>query len=94
MIRYPSILWVLALVMIGAFIYEIKRTIIKKEEEILELKNLKSEKIDYNKLLKAELTYLSHPERIEQIAIRYLNMKKISPMDIWDIEDLSPIEVK
>ena len=94
MIRYPSILWVFAIVLIGTFIYEIKRVIIKKETEILLLKQIKNEKSDLNKLLNAELAYLSHPNRIEKIAKEYLNMKVISPMDIWDIKDLKPMEIK
>ena len=39
-------------------------------------------------ILKAELSYLKRPDRLEQIAKNKLNMKGILPIDIWNLKDL------
>tara|TARA_B100002052_G_scaffold237975_1_gene221692 strand:- start:164 stop:460 length:297 start_codon:yes stop_codon:yes gene_type:complete len=92
MIRYPSVFWFFIILISGIFIYEIKNLIILKEKRILSLEqqiNITKDKI---KLFNAEFSYLSRPERIEQVALNLLGMKKILPIDIWDIRDLSTTE--
>ena len=89
MIRYPSVFWFFIILISGIFIYEIKNLIILKEKKILSLEKEINLSKDNIKLLKAEFAYLSRPERIEQIALNLLSMKKILPIDIWDIKDLS-----
>ena len=71
--------------------YEIKNNYHQKEQEILKLKNLISEKKQNIKLMKAELAYLSRPERLQTIAEQQLNMKEILPTDIWNIKDISKL---
>ena len=41
--------------------------------------------------MKAELAYLSRPERLQSIAKQKLNMKEILPTDIWNIDDISKL---
>lgn len=79
---------VLSLVFIN---YEIKSKYYQKEKEIINLKNLISEKKQNIKLIKAELAYLSRPERLQLIAKQQLNMKEILPTDIWNINDISKL---
>ena len=78
---------------LGVFVlnYEIKNNYNQKEQEILKLKNLISEKKQNIKLMKAELAYLSRPERLQTIAEQQLNMKEILPTDIWNIKDISKL---
>ena len=71
--------------------YEIKNNYHQKKQEILTLKNLISEKKQNIKLIKAELAYLSRPERLQTIAEQQLNMKEILPTDIWNIKDISKL---
>ena len=73
------------------FHYETKNNYKNKEQEIIELNNLISEKKENLKLMRAELAYLSRPERLEFIAKQKLNMKEILPTDIWNISDLSKL---
>ena len=54
-------------------------------------KNLISEKKQNIKLIKAELAYLSRPERLQSIAKQQFNMKEILPSDIWNINDISKL---
>ena len=40
------------------------------------------------KILKAELSYLKRPDRIEKIALNKLGLREVSPTEIWNLEDL------
>ena len=71
--------------------YEIKNNYYLKEKEILELNDLILEKKQNIKLIKAELAYLSRPERLQSIAQQQFNMKEILPTDIWNINDISKL---
>ena len=71
--------------------YEIKKKFHHKEKEISKINNLISEKKQNIKLMKAELAYLSRPERLQSIAEQQLNMKEILPTDIWNINDISKL---
>ena len=75
----------------GIGIYELKTIKIQKEKIISNLENKIKKKNERIKLLKAELAYLSQPQRIEKLATELLKMKTILPIDIWDIKDLSMI---
>ena len=55
------------------------------------MNNLISEKKQNIKLMKAELAYLSRPERLQSISQNQFNMKEILPTDIWNINDISKL---
>ena len=91
MIKTTHILLFFSVLGIVFFNYEIKKNYHQKENEILKLNNLISEKKQTIKLIKAELAYLSRPERIQSIAEQQLNMKEILPSDVWNINDISKL---
>ena len=91
MIKTTHILLFISLLGVIFFNYEIKKNYHHKEKEILKLKNLISEKKENVRLMKAELAYLSRPERLQSIAKQQFNMKEILPTDIWNIEDISKL---
>ena len=91
MIKVTHILLLISVLGVIFFNYEIKNNFHQKEKEILKLKTLISEKKQNVKLMKAELAYLSRPERLQSIAKQQLNMKEILPTDIWNIEDISKL---
>ena len=91
MIKMYHIILLISVLGVIFFNYEIKNNYHHKEKEILKLKNLISEKKQDLKLMKAELAYLSRPERLQSIAEQKLNMKEILPTDIWNIEDISKL---
>ena len=67
--------------------------ITKKEIELTQIQNnIKIAKSDVN-ILKAELTYLKRPDRIEKIALNILGLREISPIDIWNLKDLVDVTV-
>ena len=91
MIKLTHILLLISVLGVIFFNYEIKNNYHHKEKEIFKLKKLISEKKQNVRLMKAELAYLSRPERLQSIAKQQLNMKEILPTDIWNIEDISKL---
>ena len=88
MIRYPSSLIVLIILFVGISLYQIKYYITKKEIELTKIKkNIISTQSDI-KILKAELSYLKRPDRIEKIALQKLGLREVLPTDIWNLKDL------
>ena len=88
MIRYPSYMIFFIILFVGFSLYQIKHFITKKEIELTQIQNnIKSAKSDIN-ILKAELSYLKRPDRIEKIALNRLGLREVLPTDIWNLEDL------
>ena len=88
MIRYPSSLIFFVILFAGVSLYQIKHFITKKEIELTQIKkNIKSAQSNIN-ILKAELSYLKRPDRIEKIALDKLSLREILPTDIWNLNDL------
>ena len=88
MIRYPSSLIFFVILFAGVSLYQIKHFITKKEIELAQIKNnIKSAQSNIN-ILRAELSYLKRPDRIEKIAIDKLGLREILPTDIWNLNDL------
>ena len=91
MIKINRVLLLISVLGVVFFNYEIKNNYYLKEKEILELNDLILEKKQNIKLIKAELAYLSRPERLQSIAQQQFNMKEILPTDIWNINDISKL---
>jgi len=88
MIRYPSSLIVFIILFVGISLYQIKHFITKKEIELTQIKkNIKNTQSDI-KILKAELSYLKRPDRIEKIALQKLGLREVLPTDVWNLKDL------
>ena len=88
MIRYPSSFIFFVILFVGISLYQIKHYITKKEIELTQIQNnIKSAKSDIN-ILKAELSYLKRPDRIEKIALNKLGLREVSPTEIWNLKDL------
>ena len=94
MIRYPSLLLIFLILFTGISVYEIKSIIIEKQQIVSKLEREVLKKKENIKILKAEFSYISRPQRIEEIAKNYLNMKIILPIDIWNIKDFAKIKIK
>ena len=93
MIRYPSYFIFFVILFVGFSLYQIKHFITKKEIELALIQNnIKSANSDIN-ILKAELSYLKRPDRIEKIALNRLGLREILPTDIWDLKDLVDVTV-
>ena len=88
MIKYPSSSIVFIILFVGISLYQIKHFITKKEIELTQIKkNIKNTQSDI-KILKAELSYLKRPDRIEKIALQKLGLREVLPTDVWNLKDL------
>ena len=88
MIRYPSFIIIFLIVFVAISLYQVKYLITQKELELSVInKNIIRTETDLN-ILKAELSYLKRPERIENLAKNKLELREISAIDIWDLQHL------
>ena len=88
MIKYTSSLIFFVILFAGVSLYQIKHFITKKEIELTQIKNnIESAQSNIN-ILKAELSYLKRPDRIEKIALDKLELREVLPTDIWNLNDL------
>ena len=88
MIRYPSFLIFFIILFLGVSLYQVKHLITKKEMKLVQIQNnIKNAKSNIN-ILKAELSYLKRPDRIEKIALNKLGLKEVFPTEIWNLKDL------
>ena len=88
MIKYPSFLAIFVIIFIAISLYQIKYFITKKEMELAEInKKIKNTQLELY-ILRAELSYLKRPDRLEKIAKHKLNMSEVLPIDIWNLKDL------
>ena len=88
MIRYPSFIIVFLIIFVAISLYQVKHFVSQKELELAKInKKIITAQSDLN-ILKAELSYLKRPSRIEKIAINKLQLKEISAIDIWNLQHL------
>ena len=88
MIRYPSFIIVFLIIFVAISLYQVKHFVSKKELELAKInKKIITTQSDLN-ILKAELSYLKRPSRIEKIAVNKLQLKEISAIDIWNLQHL------
>ena len=88
MIRYPSLIIVFLIIFVAISLYQVKHFVSKKELELAKInKKIIATQSDLN-ILKAELSYLKRPSRIEKIAVNKLQLKEISAIDIWNLQHL------
>ena len=88
MIRYPSFLIFFIILFLGVSLYQVKHLITKKEIKLAQIKNNIKNAQSNIKILKAELSYLKRPDRIEKIALNKLGLREVSPTEIWNLKDL------
>ena len=88
MIKYPSFLSIFVIIFIAISLYQIKYFITKKEMELAKInKKIKNTQLELY-ILRAELSYLKRPDRLEKIAKNKLKMTEVLPIDIWNLKDL------
>ena len=88
MIRYPSFLTFFIILFLGVSLYQVKHLITKKEMKLAQIQNNIKNAQSNIKILKAELSYLKRPDRIEKIALNKLGLREVSPTEIWNLKDL------
>ena len=88
MIRYPSLIIVFLIIFVAISLYQVKHFVSQKELALSKInKKIVTAQSDLS-VLKAELSYLKRPSRIEKIAVTKLKLKEISAIDIWNLQHL------
>ena len=88
MIRYPSFIIIFLIVFVAISLYQVKHFVSQKELALSKInKKIVTAQSDLS-VLKAELSYLKRPSRIEKIAVNNLKLKEISAIDIWNLQHL------
>lgn len=88
MIRTVSVL-ALALLVASSFgLYKLKYQVQRLDHEARGLQTSIAKERQSIQLLQADWTYLNQPQRIQQLAERFLQMKAVEPSQLASIEDI------
>lgn len=91
MVRTLNILFILAVVIGAATVYDMKLAATKSAEKVAELRRQIDEERDAIRLLKAEWSLLNQPDRLQTLVARYNDYLQLTPLDVKQIvtpEDL------
>lgn len=85
MVRALNILFILAVVIGAATVYDLKLAATKSAEKVSELQRQIDEEQDAIRLLKAEWSLLNKPDRLQGLVERYNDYLKLEPLDVQQI---------
>ncbi len=91
MVRTLNIVFILAVVIGAATVYDMKLAATKSAEKVAELKRQIDEERDSIRHLKAEWSLLNKPDRLQSLVERYNDYLLLEPLDVKQIvttEDL------
>ncbi|MHA7777458.1 cell division protein FtsL [Roseibium sp. M-1] len=91
MVRTLNILFILAVVIGAATVYDMKLAATKSAEKVAELQQQIDEERDAIRHLKAEWSLLNKPDRLQTLVERYNDYLLLEPLDVKQIvtpEDL------
>jgi hypothetical protein len=79
MIRRSTLLWLLATILIGCGLYQLKYEVQAKEEHLAKLNRQIQVEQEAIHVLNAEWAFLNRPDRIADLANRHLDLAAVSP---------------
>jgi hypothetical protein len=82
MIRRSTLLWLIAAVLIGCGLYQLKYEVQAKEELLARLNRQIQVEQEAIHVLHAEWAFLNRPDRLGDLASRYLEMNPITPTQL------------
>jgi cell division protein FtsL len=88
MLRFLNIIAVLALVGSAVYAYSIKYQTILRAEQITKMKHQVKAERDGIAVLRAEWSFLTRPERIQQLADKYLDLQQLTVAQIGPAQSL------
>jgi cell division protein FtsL len=88
MLRFVNVCLLLGLVALAYVIYEAKYESRYLEEEIVALKKDIEAERDSIAVLRAEWSLLNRPERVERLALKYLNLARARPNQLVALDSL------
>ena len=94
MIRFSTLFWALLVSASGYAMFQVKYEVVQLEDELARVNHQISSDNEQIRVLGAEWSFLNQPQRLEQLAKRYLNLGPIGTQQIGRIDELprrSPI---
>ena len=88
MLKYANFAMVLGTLFTASVLYNLEHTTRSQERVIARAKAEMVDNAEAIKLLKAEWSSLTRPERIQQLAKQHLGMQKLEPDQIVTVEEL------
>jgi hypothetical protein len=85
MIRRSTLLWLLAAIIVGCGLYQLKYEVQGKEERLARLNRQIQTEQEAIHVLNAEWAFLNRPERLAGLAGRHLEMSPVSPAQFIQI---------
>ena len=79
MIRRSTLLWLIAAVLIGCGLYQLKYEVQGKEERLARLNRQIQQEQEAIHVLNAEWAFLNRPDRLADLANRHLEMTPVAP---------------
>ncbi|MCX2721876.1 cell division protein FtsL [Roseibium salinum] len=85
MVRTLNILFILAVVIGAATVYDMKLAATKSAERVADLRRQIDEERDAIRMLKAEWSLLNQPDRLQTLVERYNEYLQLKPLDVKQI---------
>ena len=82
MIRPGTVLWLLLVMAVGYAMFQVKYEVMQQEDTLARINKDIADTRDQIRVLDAEWTYLSQPNRLKQLAARYLDLAPMSAAQI------------
>jgi cell division protein FtsL len=82
MIRPGTVIWLLLVIAVGYAMFQVKYEVMQQEEMLTRINREITETRDQIRVLDAEWSYLTQPNRLKRLATRYLDLAPISSTQI------------
>jgi len=88
MIRPGTIVWLLLVIAVGYAMFQVKFEVMQQEETLARLTKEIADSREQNRIIDAEWSYLTRPDRVKRLAARYLNLAPITAAQIGELNTL------
>jgi cell division protein FtsL len=85
MIRPGTVIWLLLIVIVGFTLFQVKYEVMQQEETLARLNAQIAEGRERVRVLDAEWSYLTRPDRLNRLAAKYLDLQPVSAAQIVDL---------
>jgi hypothetical protein len=88
MMRFSTLLWALLVGVSGYAMFQVKYEVAQLEDELTHVSHRIAVDQEQIRVLDAEWSFLNQPQRLEQLAKRFLTLGPITPQQIGRIDQL------
>lgn len=85
MIRPGTIVWLFLVIAVGYAMFQVKYEVMQQEETLARLSKEIADSREQIRVIDAEWSYLTRPDRLKRLATRYLNLAPIAAAQIAEL---------